>query len=303
MSGADIEQGLALTPEEASAALGNPIRAAILRALWASPEEELSFSELRRRAGDPDSGQFNYHLGELVGALVERTEEGYRPVQTGLSVLRTALFGPVDHRPVLDALAVDGACHHCGGGLVASYDGQNALVRCEACDKIQLQEAVPPAVFEVRTPAEAVRVSDRWVLARSMLLVEGVCPDCAGEPEMTLFRTRHAQNRSLDYLRAHYVCGSCAYECDVPVWLQVLLARHSAVVSFYYERGVDLVEAPVWELTKFGTEARVTIESEAPVRIGVVLPYDGDALRLTLDEGLDVLGASPVQLADQVADD
>lgn len=303
MSDSSTARTAALTPDEASEAVGNPTRAAILRALWSAPNEAVSFSELRRRAGNPDSGQFNYHLGELVGTFVERTDEGYRPVQTGMRVLRTALFGPDGDPPTLDGVPVDGACHHCGSALSASYDGGTALVTCRSCGKTQLEEAVPPGAFEGRPVDDAVLAFDRWVRARSLLMVEGVCPDCAGRPETSLFQTRPARSGSLSYLRARHLCNNCAYECDVPVWLHVLLARHSAVVAFFHQRGVDLGQAPVWELTRYGRDARVTLESEAPVRVRVELEYDGDMLRLTLDESLALVEATPVRGAAAVADD
>lgn len=291
-----------LTPDEASEALGNPIRAAILRALWSAPGEALSFSELRRRAGSPDSGQFNYHLGELVGTFVEQTDEGYRPVLNGMRVLRTALFGVDGDPPTFDAVPIDSPCHHCGGELFARYDGQHARVQCGACDKLLLDETVPPATLQTRTPQEAITAFDRWVLARSWLMAEGVCPDCADRPDRQLFQTRHGRNESLSYLRIRHVCGNCGYESDVPVWLHVLLARHSAIVSFYQQRGVDLGEAPVWELTAYGKDARVTLDSEAPVRVGVELEYDGDGLRLTLDETLRVVETTSVRGAARLAD-
>jgi DNA-binding transcriptional ArsR family regulator len=55
-----------VTPDEAFAALGDPTRIAILRALFEDPHEPTAFSDLRRAVGVRDSGQFNYHLGELV---------------------------------------------------------------------------------------------------------------------------------------------------------------------------------------------------------------------------------------------
>lgn len=292
-----------LTPEEASAALGNTIRAAILRALWKSPGEDLSFSELRRRAGNPDSGQFNYHLGELVGSLVEQTAEGYRPLQSGMRVLRTALFGVAENPPTLDAFSIKADCPYCGGELEASYDGHTARVQCPSCGKIQLKEVIPTTAFEARTPEETVSAFDRWVLGRSMLVVKGVCPDCAGKPETTLFQTRTGEHGNLSYLRARHVCGTCGYECDIPVWLHVLLARPPAVSSFYYEREVDLEHAPVWEITGYGNDARVTLEAETPLRVGIEFAHEDALLRLTLDEELAVVDATTIREAGQVADD
>jgi DNA-binding transcriptional ArsR family regulator len=46
----------------------------------------LSFSELRTRVGARDAGRFNYHLGKLRGALVEKTPDGYRLTDRGVTV-------------------------------------------------------------------------------------------------------------------------------------------------------------------------------------------------------------------------
>lgn len=303
MSDSDTMKADRLTSEEVLSMVGNEIRSSILRALWTSPDEWVSFSELRRRAGSPDSGQFNYHLNELLGTLVERTDEGYRPTHTGTQVLHAVIGGTTDDAPTLDTFALDDACPYCDGGLEASYDGENAVVRCGTCGKIQLKEAVPPTAFAERTPEETVRAFDRWVLARSLLMVEGICPNCAGKPETTLFQTRTARNGSLNYLRARHACGNCGYDCDVPIWLHVLLTRHPAVVSFYYDRGVDLGQAPVWELTSYGKGASVTLESEAPLGIGVEFTFDGDTLRLTLDDDLTIVEATPHHGAAQLVDD
>lgn len=73
---------------EAFSLLGNEARLAVLLALWdaAEPFDEagswdpaegnaVPFSELRDRVGMRDSGQLNYHLGELEGHFVEQTDE------------------------------------------------------------------------------------------------------------------------------------------------------------------------------------------------------------------------------------
>jgi hypothetical protein len=303
MARTDPAESTRLTPDEACAALGNPRRAAILRALWTATDEPVSFSELRHLAGNPDSGQFNYHLGELVGRFVTRTDEGYQPVQTGMEVLRTVLLGSGDDLPALEGISIDDPCHHCGGDLEASYDGRDALVQCSACDKTLFEESIPASAFECRVPEEMVRACDRWVRGRSLLMTEGVCPDCAGRPETTLVQTRPAEDGNWNHLRARTVCRNCAYECDVPLWLYVLLARPAAVVAFYHERGVDLKCAPVWELTGYGSNAVVTLEAEDPLRIGVALEYDHDVLSLRLDEELEIVEARSVRDATLLSED
>jgi hypothetical protein len=68
----------AIDPESAFAALADDLRIEILRALWCADDHEATFSELRAAVGNPDSGQFNYHLGQLTEQFVTKTHEGYR---------------------------------------------------------------------------------------------------------------------------------------------------------------------------------------------------------------------------------
>jgi hypothetical protein len=57
-------------PERAFWLLSDETRINILEALWAASNEPLSFTALRARVGNPNSGQFNYHLGKLKGHFV-----------------------------------------------------------------------------------------------------------------------------------------------------------------------------------------------------------------------------------------
>lgn len=67
MDEADDETGV--TPEEAFALLANETRVSALEALWESRGEIVPFSELRRRVGVRDAGQFHYHLSKLCDQI------------------------------------------------------------------------------------------------------------------------------------------------------------------------------------------------------------------------------------------
>ena len=80
-----------VTPEEGFSLLGHGTRIGIIRALWRAGNDAVSFSELRERADVTDSGQFNYHLGELVGTFLRREGEGYdSPTPAGRSSARSS---------------------------------------------------------------------------------------------------------------------------------------------------------------------------------------------------------------------
>jgi DNA-binding transcriptional ArsR family regulator len=106
--GAVREEGL-----EALAAIANEHRIRILRAL-AEADEALPFSELRRRVGLRDTGQFNYHLTELLGRFVRETESGYTLGHAGERVVVAAADVPPAAATTLSETTVDGECPVCG---------------------------------------------------------------------------------------------------------------------------------------------------------------------------------------------
>lgn len=87
--------GDGLSPDDAFQLLGDEMRTAILRAVWESPEDAVSFSTIRERAGSPDSGKFNYHLNRLSGHFLSRGEDGYRLTQAGREVVRAVMAGVI----------------------------------------------------------------------------------------------------------------------------------------------------------------------------------------------------------------
>jgi hypothetical protein len=87
-----------LSPDDAFATLGNETRLGILQTLGRAGED-LSFSVLRDRVGVEDSGQFNYHLEQLVGHFVRKTEDGYQLRRAGRRVVEAVLSGAVTDAP------------------------------------------------------------------------------------------------------------------------------------------------------------------------------------------------------------
>lgn len=78
------EEGL-----EALEKLANEHRIRILQVL-AEADAPLSFTELRREVGIGDTGQFNYHLTELLGRFVDQTDGGYELNRPGKRVVVAA---------------------------------------------------------------------------------------------------------------------------------------------------------------------------------------------------------------------
>lgn len=105
---ADTEQD----PSAAFSALANPVRIDIIRTLGAA-NAPLSFSDLHRSTDVKDSGQFNYHLGKLVGSFVHSTEDGYTLSSAGRLIRHVLSEELLSTDPSFDLDRIDGECPFC----------------------------------------------------------------------------------------------------------------------------------------------------------------------------------------------
>jgi hypothetical protein len=270
------------------------MRLDILRAVWESPAEGVSFSEIRERVGSPNSGQFNYHLGKLRGHFLRETGDGYELTQAGLEVVRAVLAGTMTERPRVDPEPIDGDCATCGGRLTVRYD-EHAVVECADCGRVAMWNEFPPAGLDDRTAGELATAFDRWTRHRFRLAMDGVCPSCAGKTATSLVeggeRVEEAEDDgdaevTGDGVATVHRCGTCKYEARVPLLGHV--ARHPAVVSLFYDAGVDVTDLPYWELQALADGYETAVLSEEPWAARVTIETADRRLRLTLDEHLDV---------------
>ena len=111
-----------LPPDEAFWLLGDKTRVAILQAVWDTPTDLATFSEIRNSVGNPDSGQFNYHLNKLKGHYLIQEEDGYRLTQAGRELIRAVLAGTITTQPETTPTRINAICTECGGELVGLYD-------------------------------------------------------------------------------------------------------------------------------------------------------------------------------------
>lgn len=260
--------------------VGDPTRAAILQELAASGRDDgdpaVEFSELRRRVGRRDSGNFNYHLSKLVGRFVERTESGYRLTPQGVhatSALAAGRFEDHDPRgpePV-------GTCRACGETLTATYESTVLTVRCDGGH--EWRNALPPASVESESLEDAVAAMVAKTGRDLELARRGRCPNCRGEISL------EPTDRGRTPFAAR--CGTCGTAVSFPAG--ACLHTHPAVVGFYHERGVDLREAPARRLALWSGEATTRVSAD-PAAFEVRAECDGDALVVTVDEAPSVAG-------------
>lgn len=302
---------------EAFSVLGDETRLSILLGLWEvyeplGDENAVSFSALRERVGMRDSGQFNYHLGQLTGRFVRAADAGYELRESGQRLVRTVIAGTGIEATAVSPTALDLTCHRCGAHPVElRYADGRVYLTCSDCEGFITHGDFPAgtiAMWDLDPAGVADREASELLVAsavaqnnRLRMMMAGVCPDCSGTIDSALRICEehqledgavcpHCETR--DSARVRYLCTVCKNWDEAPV--QVGIHDHPAVISFYYERGVDIRFdttdiggfSRVWELL---WEQDHRVVSMDPVRVRVTVPCDGDELQLSLDANLDVI--------------
>lgn len=261
--------------------LANETRAAILRELAEHLNEvggPPSFSTLRERVGVADSGQFNYHLGQLEGTFIDAVPDGYRLTPFGARVvgllfagiLEGGTRGPVEY-PV--------ECRWCGGSQTTELQGGVIEVRCE--NEHTETHFLPPGVVANRDLVAATDIAWRLTLQSLELAVDSICPVCGGEVERELRRADGDLNFWAD-------CNTCPVTLMADPALIVL--SHPAVRGFLWEREVELEDRP-WALD-WCRPGKARQTATDPLRVVVDVTAGGDTLTVTLDETATVVSVS-----------
>ncbi|MEM4780484.1 MAG: helix-turn-helix domain-containing protein [Halalkalicoccus sp.] len=285
-------------PEKVFAALADETRLAILQTLWESNVETVSFSELRRTVGMRDPGQFNYHLGKLVGRFVTRTDEGYRLTQAGKHVNGAIGSGMYTVQGAIDSIELDHSCRVSGERLLLRYEYETLRIKCDGCPSCPSgwEAPIPPAVFAEYDRDEIPAVVSRYLRTISQHAINGFCPYCNGQMEPSVRGPEAIDmdpvsseelseipgNSPRDHPEVRFDCQRCGAGAKLALD-HALLLSDPAVVSFHHENGIVLREQPVWEFSELSPE-RVEIEHRNPIRVGVTFRVDGSVITVLVDE-------------------
>jgi DNA-binding transcriptional ArsR family regulator len=258
-------------PEQAFALLGNETRVGILQALAESPDDPVGFSELRERVGMRDSGQFNYHLGKLVGTFVKNGEEGYELSIAGQQVVGALAAGTYTADATLAPLELDDPCPSCGEGpLVVSFADEQVEMRCEACEEWLNQFSFPPGTLDQYTPEELPMAFDRWLRVQFNRIAAGFCSNCAGRLAGRLDPDADDPMGG----RIFWDCERCGQQARASAATPVVY--HPATAGFLYDHGRDVTSDPSWRLFGRG-DVTVTLDPDRE-RVHVSLTLAGDTL-------------------------
>ena len=296
------------SPSDVFGLLADDSRIEILEALARAQHERegvnagpaaLRFSEIYDRVDVDGTSKLSYHLGELTGVFVRKSEAGYGFTHAGERLVRFVLSGNYRDPRAFDPVDVDGTCIHCGGeALEATLDEQFFLVRCRDCARpVNAYHVSPAQVRDASGMALIERIVDRQT-AEIDLARRGICPDCAG-PLATEVRTI-PEELGMDAVEFYAVeeCSACLRRVSNPLPLR--LAYHPASVAFHWEAGIDVTERGVWELAEHLRAGRWDAERTATDPDEYVVHYrrDDATLRLHLDAEAAVTGTERVRRTD-----
>jgi len=301
---------------EAFELLANETRLAILLALWEAYEpftssSGVTFSELRERVGNPDSGQFNYHIGKLKGQLIRSTEDGYKLRPAGEKIIRAVIAGSGLETPTMELTDLPISCPRCGASTAITYRDGRLFQVCTECGGNMDETAdlpqgtlyawrLEPAGLVDRAPEEVYRAASLGMIHRAIALIDGICPECSGAVDTTLKICDDHVSEGGD------VCPNCGRQDEILTLYQCtickfsggaapsgLVAHHPAVIAFYYDNGVNfqygLDFREVKRVIELEATHQQTLESTDPVRIRVSINYEDDALTVLLDDEMSVL--------------
>ncbi|WP_267643939.1 winged helix-turn-helix domain-containing protein [Haloarchaeobius amylolyticus] len=271
-----------MAPEEAFALVGHEMRFAILRALWDAGEESLSFSELRTAVGNPDAGNFNYHLRKLLGPFVQKLESedgGYELTVAAGYVMGAIESGGYHRSESVGPVRVDATCPECEGVVEAQYEDDKGRVACVDCDHRMFNAPMPPGAVAPTDADGLAELFNRWIRAVVRRVSAHICPVCAGRVNGRL--VLDDENPV-----GEFRCEQC--DRTVTAGIAAWLIEHPALVQFSMNHEVDPRKAPLWSTHWQQAVETVVVETEPPLAV-VSITIDGDTLEIVVDDTMTVV--------------
>lgn len=291
---------------EAFKLLANETRVGVLRALFDTDGGHVTptartFTELYEASGESTTAGFAYHLRQLVGHYLTKTEgEGDEPdtyslTYAGLQVARGVAAGTYTESVDREPVSLEEPCPFCAETALELRVRDNlTTVGCGACDREVLSLPFPPGGFRSHDEESLPRAFDTHHRHRIALMSDGNCPECGGAVAggIELVEGDESDAETADgnengngapVARAALDCGTCGYALRCPVTVAVL--DHPAVVAFAHEHDAPLDERPIWNV---GPEWAERVVSTDPLAVRVTLELDDELLSLFVGRDLTV---------------
>ena len=260
------------------AAVANEARLEILKALWV--DGDATFTDLFDLIDLEDTGQFSYHLNQLLGQFVHKRDDHYALTNVGREIVMI-VFTHVDGENSLQgSVALEVPCHSCEADVLARGRDDWLRIDCSSCGKLYASYPVPRAGLHHRESDEILAVFDQRLRRMNGLVHRGICPNCTCSMDRSVVDEAEPEP-GLPFVFFHE-CRHCFMELyTVPA---TGLLEHPAVISFYHDRGLDLFTIPHWELDWMFDGDAINVIDDSPLEYTVDIDVGSDRLRVDLDD-------------------
>ncbi len=271
------------------AALSAQIRVDVLRALWEREDHRTTFSQLRADVGVDDSGKFNYHLGELRGQFVAKTDDGdYRLRTAGIDVVGSLIAGSYDDDgSEMERVGFGQACPSCGTETSVVYDGEFLEIECDPCGTTPATVDAPPSVFADVEPGSGAVAERAQAYLQHVVdsFRDEFCRFCSSttRPRLTAEHDPDGERdpEQLGVPRLERLCTGCGEAVAMNLAPVVEEPNHLGVVE--HDHGVDYREIGVVEVVVTTTD-RAVVTATDPITAEVQFTRDEEAIRVAVDD-------------------
>lgn len=266
-------------PTETFGLLADETRIEILNALSDGADGGTTFSELFDAVSLSDTGNFNYHLGQLVGTFVRKTGEQYELTDAGERVVGAILAGSFDAEASFGPIPLDWDCLQCGGGFELRFEDSEAHLRCESCGG-GLAISIPPGTIGSISAADLPAVVVQWYRARVQRARSGFCRVCAGRTDRRLVSGVDPDADDPTPSKVRFECRRCGAETTVSG--ATLATYHPIVEGFFREHGLATDR---YHPSQLWTEIDSSVETvqKDPVAVEVAFRTEGDGVTARID--------------------
>lgn len=269
-------------------AISNAIRLDILEMLWM--HGEASFTDLYGRIDLEDTGQFSYHLNQLLDQFVYKSDEHYKLTNAGREIVMTVLTHVEGKNSLESPFALDSPCHSCGEEIHAQCYGDWLSIDCASCEKLYASYPVERVALHHHDADDFLAIFDQRIRRKNALVHRRICPNCTATMNRSVIPDAEPEP-GLPFVFFHE-CEYCRFEIfTVPA---TGLLEHPAVIEFYHSRDIDLYDIPHWKLDWMFHGDPIEVVTDSPLEYTVTIEIETDRLRASLDESGDVQAIGPV---------
>lgn len=305
-SAAEGNEPARLSPDAAFSVLGNEIRIQILQTLGEA-DGPLSFTVLRNLIGLKRGGRFNYHLDQLVGHFVIKSDAGYELGAPGSRVVKAVLSGAVAESPATEREEINQECQLCGASIEVRYHEDAVETFCTECagmwgshetveDGYLGRKVLPPAGVADRGSEEMYRAAWIWTNLDFFAIASGLCPSCSASLVRTVQvcddhhpeddRCPACDHRYAARLRAN--CTNCILELSGSLPMGV--ANETAFLDFLTNHNLNPVSPDsIARVQQFFSNYDEEILSADPLQAELTFTVEGDSITLTVDNTISVV--------------